>query len=499
MGARSETSSSTLLRARESRWLYFEKDNAPLHLGFVVHFDEPLGRDELIAHVAARIDRLPHSTQRASAPTFNAAAASWEPDPSFDLLNHIHATDLGKSATQSAMKKRAGEILSKVLDRRHPLWELHLLQGRTGTMMVVKVHRAILETPQRTGGKGISAAAWLQTLFDARPEATPARSTIEPEVPAEVPRRELGEVLVGRSLEAMEAWSLMSISALDVVHEWLSERTFTAWESLLTTMPDLAIPIRPLPFNRPGHGSTRIDWIEFSLAEARAVRRQLFGTIDDLALALVAGAVGRYTREHGQSVDRRTLRILMQVPLSPRASTTRPAMSAVPLNLPLDVEDPAERLRTVREITRLLKAARVADVVDRTSALLSIVPPTLQASAGSLYSGGGLPGFHLPMATSTGPQIPMYLAGRRATAIVPYIPTAYRLGATIAVYSYDQRLFLGLAGSSETCPDFSSLGEHIRAEFDTLKTRLGIADTPAIELRRRGGRGVEGRSQKVRG
>jgi WS/DGAT/MGAT family acyltransferase len=256
------------------------------------------------------------------------------------------------------------------------------------------------------------------------------------------------------------------------------------------TLPQLATPISMLPFNRACSGNRKLVWSTFSFAEARAIRAALGGTVNDVVLTTLSGAVARYVEMHGQKTERRQLRVM--VPVSLRQEDQRGALgnlvSMLPVEIPLDLTDPVERFRRINQKTTSMKSARIAEGLNLFTALMGILPAPVQAFAGALAT-TPVPAFNMVSTNVPGPQVPLYAMGKRMIAYYPYVPVGYAIGCGCAIMSYDQHLYFGLTSDTQAMPDVERLKEALEQSFIELRAAAGVEEIkPKVMKARRGKR-----------
>ena len=158
-------------------------------------------------------------------------------------------------------------------------------------------------------------------------------------------------------------------------------------------------------------------------------------------------------------------------------------VSVLPVDVPLGLEDPAHRLGTIKESTRTLKQARVADGISMMSHLLGIVPVPFQAAFGAMAV-SPFPVFNLVCTNVPGPQIPLYGLGRRLRAYYPYVPVGFDMGVGCSIFSYNQRLFIGLNSDTKACPDVENLRQDFDAAIAEIKQAAGVGDIERVHTSR---------------
>jgi WS/DGAT/MGAT family acyltransferase len=228
----------------------------------------------------------------------------------------------------------------------------------------------------------------------------------------------------------------------------------------------------PTPLNQPIGPHRRFDWMTMDIAEVKAVRRALGGSLNDVVLAVVTGAVQRFLVRRG--VRARDLDFRVMAPVSVRArdesGTLGNRVSAWLIPLPLDESDPRERLRRIAERTVELKDARSAVGAEILTQVAEWTPSNLLA-LGARNVTRLLP-FNLVVTNVPGPQFPMYMAGARMVEVFPHVPLAGNLGLGIALMSYDGRIHWGFNADYEVVPDLEAFVADTR---DALAELLRIA------------------------
>ena len=247
-------------------------------------------------------------------------------------------------------------------------------------------------------------------------------------------------------------------------------------------MPAVAAPPALLPFNGPCSGQRTFAWSEFSFPEARAIRGALNGTVNDVVLTTLSGAVARYVKSQGHPVAGRSARFM--VPVSLRANEQRGALgnliSILPVEIALDMDDPVARFRHVNQKTALMKAARLAEGLGMFGALYGMLPAPLQAVAGALLT-TPVPPFNMVATNVPGPQVPLYALGHKMIAQYPHVPIGYAIGIGCAIFSYDQKLFFGLTADAQAMPNVTQFKQLLDESFAELRERAGVESSAPSE------------------
>lgn len=468
------------LTSTDASFLYFERKEAPLHIGGISVFEAEIPFNEFVAQVVARLPQLPRYRQKVTPVPFNFGHPSWEFDHNFDIKRHIFRVEVPAPGGEKELTALAGRLLSGMLSRDKPLWELHIVYGLENgrSAMISKVHHAMVD--------GISGVDLLKIITDISPNPAPAPQVeveLEPAPPQSDATRRFVDGLLASTEERMKSWIDFQSNLLNMVQTFnkLPPRN-TA--QTLNMLPSMATPVNLLPFNRPSSGEQKLAWSVYSFAEARAIRAKIGGTVNDVVLTVLSGAIARYVEFHGQNTVGRTLRVM--VPVSMRREDQRGALgnlvSVLPVEIPLDIKDPLARYSFLTKRTGELKGAHLAEGINVLTALMGTVPASVQAFMGSLAS-SPVPPFNTVCTNVPGPQIPLYVLGKRMVASYPYVPIGFALGLGCAILSYDQKLYFGLTADAQAMPDVERLKEFLDVGFAELRTAAGVVplDLPEVK------------------
>ncbi|UUY02370.1 WS/DGAT domain-containing protein [Svornostia abyssi] len=240
------------------------------------------------------------------------------------------------------------------------------------------------------------------------------------------------------------------------------------------------VPLTPLNVQIGPH--RRYAWVDADLAEFKQIKNHLGGTVNDVVLAAVADALGRFLRRRGFDTDGVVLRAM--VPVSVRTADERGALgnkvAAMWAPLPVGIEDPVELLAEVRRAMGHLKDSGQAVGAQTLTELLGFAPPTILAQAMRLAPHQRY--CNVVVTNVPGPQFPLYVLGRRLRALYPVVPVYDRLALNIAVLSYDGRLGFGLLADYDAVPDLDDLAADLRHAIAAL---LVAATGPLPERPRR--------------
>jgi WS/DGAT/MGAT family acyltransferase len=477
------------LTGLDASFLHLERGGqSHMHVAEVLVFaGAPPRYVELVDHIRTRLDLVPRYRQRLASVPLGQGRPVWVDDAHFNLRYHVRHTGLPAPGDDAALKRLAGRVFSQPLDRDKPLWELWLVEGLQDDRFAVigKTHHALVD--------GIAGVDITTVLFDTAPEPVdpprpatawvphPAPSAAQLLAQAVLERSTVPEEIARGARAALRAPRKLAQSAVDR----LNELGAFAWAGLE--------PAPRTPYNVPIGPHRRYEWADADLDTFKAIKDTLGATINDVVLTVVAGALGRHMRSHGHRTAGLELRAL--VPVSVRgADAERPTgnrVAAVWAPLPVGETDPVAALRRVHAAMEHVKATHEAVGAQVLTELADFAPPTLMSQAARLQARQRL--FNVVVTNVPGPQFPLYLLGRRLTAIYPVVPLAANQAIGIAVMSYDGRLGFGLLADHDALRDVGALGDLLRASIDDLATAAGIRPTPP---RRRTGR-ANGRPTKA--
>jgi WS/DGAT/MGAT family acyltransferase len=449
------------LSAIDASFLTQEKESAHMHVGAVMIFEgPPPSYDEFIEQVDARMHLVPRYRQKLAFPRFEMGRPMWVDDPSFNLEYHVRHTALPKPGSVDLLLKLAARIFSQRLDRSKPLWETWLVQGLDDNRfaLISKTHHSMVD--------GVAGVDLASVLFDLSP--VPNRVEPEPWTPHPEPtdaelvaegvkglvRRPFS--LAGQVLQAAQRPG----RALSTVRESTEALGEVVWAGL-NPAPDV-------PLNVPIGPHRRLENVRASLEDFKTVKRAFGGTVNDVLLAVVAGALRRWLRSRGVRTE--GMELVALVPMSIRSEEEMSAggnrIASMRGPLPVYVEDPVERLRVVRESMAGVKESKQALGAEVIAGLEDFAPPTLLAQASRLNFSTRL--FNVIVTNVPGPQFPLYLLGRELQELLPvaFLPQNHALA--IAIMSYNGTVEFGLLADYDAMPDVAAIGEAIRGSLDEL-------------------------------
>ena len=459
------TANEALAADRAFLWR-LERQSPGLHIAGLARIEGEIERGDVLRQVQ-RLRRLPRFGLRVETSPLGGPPR-WRSAP-FEPERHVYvAADSDPAAAMNG-------ALGKPLDLKLPLWEAHVLPAYHdgGDALLLKTHLAAAD--------GLGTSDLFDVLFDSvardadenRPEsATNGRAG------KDAGTRDSGRppAASGRRVaEWVENWAGVGQDLVEGAVQLASEEVRTALLTLNEVMPDAALPPLPLPFNRSVAGPRRLIRSELSYADIRTIRSRLGGTLPDVVLAVVGGALDRYLGARGISTAGRSLRIALAADVPDRGRIRR---SLLPVEVPLGI-DAARRLGAIHQLTRLLRAARVPDVLASLGRTQRVAGPL--AAAATAFTSRVRPPFHLTVANATGPQIPSFLAGQPVISYTPSWPVGLGQGLSCAFFAYNQLLHTGITVSERACPESAALPELLAESLSELREAAGSAPRPPVQ------------------
>jgi diacylglycerol O-acyltransferase len=456
------------LTGLDSSFLHLERDAAHMHVAGCIVFDGHAPTySELVAHVVSRLHLVPRYRQRLAFVPLNQGRPVWVDDPHFNVSFHVRHTALPPPGGEDELKQLSGRVFSQALDRSRPLWEIWLVEGLDGGRFALlsKTHHALVD--------GISGVDIATVLFDASADPMPVAAADHDWVPRPLPSSAqlLADALLERATVPGEIVRGVRATLRGPRH--VASRVGQALGGVgaiaragLQAAPPSALNVRIGPHRR-------FTWVRGDLQEFKAVKNALGGTVNDVVLAAVAGALGRYLQMHGEPTEDVVLKAM--VPVSVRADVERGALgnrvAAMWAPLPIGVSDPVQRLLQISRDMEGVKESGQAIGAQVLTELSGFAPPTIMAQAARLQARQRL--FNLVVTNVPGPQFPLYMLGRQLDGMFPMVPLAENQSLGIAIMSYNGQLNFGLNADYDALSDLEALADELRASIEELVAAAG--------------------------
>jgi WS/DGAT/MGAT family acyltransferase len=448
------------LSAVDRAWLLMDRPTNPMMIVALVILTSPIDRATLRALITERF--LPFERFRCY-PTSDSLGASWEPANHFDIDAHVLSVSLRPRAGQAELEALVGELASTPFNSSRPLWSFHLVERyQGGSAIIVRVHHCYAD--------GIALVRVLLSLADGGMRSPPPRDSesnpimhggdgpLSAALHNGIQLVSAGTALVEKGLH----FALHPGEASTLARDALSVANEVAH---LGTMADDP----PTRLKQSLSGIRRVAWASpLLLEEVRAIGRSLGCTVNDVLVATLAGALGRYLEAQGDPVFGLTIRAAVPVNLRSAESSDENTLGnrfgLVFIDLPIGIRHPLERLYTVHEGMRTLKASVQATTTFGLLAAIGYLPAPVESPAMALFSAkASLVASNLP-----GPREPLRLAGAPISQILFWVPQAGSIGTGVSMLSYDGRVQFGVIADRQVIPEPRKLIEQVGVEFERL-------------------------------
>ena len=456
------------LSALDVSFFYLEGRTTPMHVGGLAIFEVPghgFDYERLVDLLEDRISLVPRYRQKVRFIPGHIANPVWVDDPNFDITYHVRRSALPRPGSDEQLREFCARIQSRALDRNRPLWEMYLVEGLAhGRFAIItKTHHAMVD--------GISAIDIGHVILDA--------STTPRDLPDDIwmpePEPTAAQLVSGAVAEMVHRPS----AVLDMIRLGVNDVRTAVGRVLgvvggIASTARVAVKAAPSsPLNAAIGEQRRFGIARTSLDDYKLVRKEHGGTINDVVLATVAGALRGWLLFRGESVTPATT-VRAMVPVSIRtegdAGVLGNRVSAVFVDLPVGEPSAVMRLSQVSYAMKGHKESGQSVGADALVALSGFAPPTLHAMSARLANGLTRRLFNLVVTNVPGPQVPLYAAGAKLLEMFPVVPLAGGQAVSIGLTSYDGGVYYGLNADRDAMADVDVLAALIEESLAELVT-----------------------------
>jgi WS/DGAT/MGAT family acyltransferase len=455
------------LTTLDTSFLYLEEADTPMHVGGVLVLEPPPGGlDAIAALVESRLPLVPRYRQRVVQVPGHLANPVWADDPDFDVAYHVRRSGLPRPGSQAQLLDLVSRLMSRPLDRNRPLWELYLVEGLGGdrVAVVTKTHPALVD--------GLGAIDISQVLLDVVPDV--AAPDTEPWRPRRLPSS------LELAWEAVDEYVRRPSALVETARGAITDARATAVRlgtvagGVLRAARKAAFPAPHSPLNAPIGRQRRIAVARAALEDVKRVRKSHGGTVNDVLLTVVTGALREWLLSRGEPVVGGTsVRALVPVSLQDDEIGGGNRVTSHLVDLPVGEPSPRMRLTRITFAMRGVAQRGRSVAADSLIALTGFAPPTLHALGARAARGLSRRLFNLVITNVPGPQVPLYAAGGRMLEVFPVVPLARGQGLSIGMTSYNGQVFFGLNADRDTVGDVDVLADLIEQEVAELVETLG--------------------------
>jgi WS/DGAT/MGAT family acyltransferase len=447
-------------------FLYMETPTTAMHVGGVAIFQPPstgFDYDRLVELISERITLVPRYRQKVKLIPGRIANPVWVDDESFDVTYHVRRSALPKPGTDAQLRDLVGRLQGRPLDRNRPLWEIYLVEGleRGRVGIITKTHHAMVD--------GIAAVDIGTVMLDLTPE--PREVPADDWRPSREPSR--GALVVGAVTDLVKR----PTQAIDTTRSAIVDVRATAGKvagvasGVLQSVASMAKPAPSSPLNVRIGEQRRFAMADTDLDDYKRIRKTHGGTINDVVLATVSGALRSWLLTRGESVNAATtIRAMIPVSVRSEGQSSQPGnrVSSYFVDLPVGEGNPVMRLHQVSFAMRGHKESGQSVGADALVQMSGFAPPTIHSLGARVASSMTRRLFNVVVTNVPGPQFPLYAAGARMLAMYPVVPLAKGQAVSIGLNSYDGGVFYGLNADRDAMPDIDVLADLIEESLSEL-------------------------------
>lgn len=470
----SSTTAKTLSNV-DAAWLSMEDPTNLMMVTGVMMFEQPIDFERLKTVVERRLLRFDRFSMRVVQAKGRFSKPYWEPDPTFDISAHIHRLALPSPGDETALQDLVSDLMSAPVDYNRPLWHLYLIENYgEGCVLLAKLHHAIAD--------GIALAYILLSLTDDTPDAPEP----PPPTPAAKKRRSRLASLVNTAFSLAKTTTKLTGKLVDESLDVLADR------SRLTDLAQLSadgaasagrlflrLPDPQTLYKGKLGVSKRAAWSKpVPLKNVKAIGKVMGGTVNDVLLTAMTGALRQYMEERGEETTGVNFRAVVPVNLRPTEDEPKLGnqFGLVFLSLPVGIADPVDRLYELKQRMDTLKGSTEAVVAFgilnaiglSSNEIRKIIIDMLQAKATAV------------MTNVPGPREQRYLAGIPMRSVMFWVPQSGRLGLGISILSYAGEVRLGVATDAQLVPNPERICDMFHAEFDEMMKLVALAQADVL-------------------
>jgi diacylglycerol O-acyltransferase len=447
-------------------FLYMEGPTTAMHVGGVAVLEPPesgFDHTRLVELISQRIAMVPRYRQKVKWVPGHLANPVWVDDEDFDVTYHVRRSALPKPGSPAQLRELVGRLQSRQLDRNRPLWEIYLVEGlEDGRVAIVtKTHHAMVD--------GVSAVDIGTVILDPTP--TPRDVPVEEWAP--LPEPGAVSLVTGAAIDFLRRPTAAVDTARTAVVDVKATvgRVAAVAGGMLASARTMARQAPASPLNATISEQRRYGMAATDLDDYKRVRKTHGGTVNDVVLATVSGALRAWLLTRGEAVAPSTT-VRAMVPVSVRSDDQKGQLgnrvSSYFVDLPVGEGNPVMRLHQVSFAMRGHKESGQAVGADALVQLSGFAPPTIHSLGARVASQMSRRAFNVVVTNVPGPQFPLYAAGARMLEMYPVVPLAKGQAVSIGLTSYDGGVYYGLNADRDAMPDVDVLASLIEESLAEL-------------------------------
>ena len=470
----------------DASFLYLETPETPMHVAGLTYFELPPGFEgSFYRHFRrffeSRLHTIPIFSKRLAPSLYDLDHPGWVDADDLDLDYHLRETALPSPGTEAQLEEVIGRLHANTLDRSRPLWQFYVITGLENGQGVLysKVHHAAID-----GGAGMAIN---KALYDvsATPRDVPpplpksASAGSAPSSPTAVdPVKGISDIMGNMMRQQLRMWQTASEIGTAMTNAFLAKpgeagpKALSTLQSMVNQLPTLNAP--RTPFNATITRERSYAARTVSLSDAKTIAKASGTKLNDVVMAICAGALRRYLQEKGLLPDKP---LIAGVPISlrePGDTRQNNQVSGMLCSIATDIADPVERLKAILKSSSESKqiAGTFRDAVPQDFAFVGA--PILLQLIMLVYGRSGLADklpipMNVTISNVPGPPVPLYCAGAKVTALHPVSIPAHGAALNITVQSYMDALNFGLTADRRAVPDVGKLGDYLVDAANELK------------------------------
>jgi diacylglycerol O-acyltransferase len=451
----------------DASFLHVEDDVSHMHIAAIGIFEGPVPPfSNIVDMVRGKLPLVPRYRQVVRFVPLDLGRPVWVDDQHFNIDYHIRHTALPAPGGEAELRALVGRVMAQQLDRSKPLWEIWVVEGLDAGQwaLLSKTHHALVD--------GVAGTDLLAVIMDTTPQASKAPA--DDWRPRPAPSGTSLALKAATDLARSPYEQFRAVRATTRVPRHALARAGEVARGL-SSMAGLVRPTPISSLNGPLGPHRRYAWASTTVDDIKRVRKGLGGAFNDVVLASITNGFRELLRSRGESVDR-VVRTLVPVSVRTRSpgsmavgdGTMENKVSAMFASLPVGIGDPAERLRAITVQMAGLKESKEAVAGEALTSLSGFAPPMLLALGMRLATRVAQRNINTVTTNVPGPQLPLYVAGRRMVTAYPYVPLAGQVRIGLAIFSYDGQVTFGITGDWDTTEDLDVLARGIETGMRTM-------------------------------
>lgn len=440
----------------------------PMNIGAVLIFEGKIEFEKLVRLIASRIHQAPLYQQHVVNAPWNLGEPTWVFDPNFDIRNHMFNLTLEAPGTEEQLRQMAGRVISSMLDRSKPLWEIYQIDGLADdrTAIMLKVHHAMVD--------GLSAVELFIIMMEFSPE--------EPEIGQPLPYNPPPSPSTFRMMTETVAtglphrWNLLKQMGREAFELqsvlWNRKQRKKLLYGLTNFINDNLPPIKPLLINGRNTGRIEMAWAQFALEDIKAIRHGRHASINDVMMTILGSAIGKYIDAHGGiDPEQEFVRVLMPVNLRTedrKEDNVGNRIAMLPVDIPFITKNAYEALQEVADYSKVMKESHLSSAVDILLSAPSLAPALVQPFIWNLVPKGLARIAHTWCTNVPGPPMPIYLMGHEMKQFAGYFPLNPAMGMAAVILSYNGSISINIVADAAIVTNITEMRDYMVATFDEL-------------------------------